>query len=136
MDLFEELGLEHAEMPASNSPFDLMASLDDTYGFDQDEASVDARCAEARLLMFNEYHETDPDAFHRRATVLCNTLEVELEAYLDEYEDVEALVEAFNEVLARRGEERCFAVGEDTYVLLLFRAERPARLEELGEPYS
>lgn len=132
MNLFEELGLEHAEMPATNSAFDLMAALDETYGFEQDN---DAACVEARVLMFNEFHETDPDAFERRMRLLIPTLEVELDCHLEEYEDIEALIEAFTAVLAVNGNEECFAVGEDTYVLLVFRESRPARLEAFGEPF-
>lgn len=133
MNLFEELGLEHAETPTSNSAFDLMAALDETYGFEQ---ASDARCAEAKVLMFNEFHETDPGAFERRMTLLTQVLEVQFDCHMDEYEDVEALIEAFTAVLSARGNHECFAVGEDTYVLLLFRESRPARLGELGEPYE
>ena len=132
MTLFEELGLEHAEMPGSNSAFDLMSALDETYGFEQ---ASDAHCVEAKALMFNEFHETDADAFERRMNLMTRALEIDLACHIDEFEDIEALIEAFTAVLAAEGsDERCFAVGEDTYVLLLFRDSRPARLEALGEP--
>lgn len=132
MNLFEELGLEHAEMPTSNDAFELMAALDETYGFEQ---ANDAACVEGRVLMFNEFHETDPEAFERRMRLLTQALEVELDCHIDEFEDVEALIEAFTAVLAVQGNEECFAVGEDTYVLLVFREERPARLGSFGEPF-
>lgn len=133
MTLFEELGLDHAEMPGSRSAFDLMSALDDTYGFDQ---ASDAHCIEAKALMFNEFHETDAGAFERRMSLMTQALEIDLVCQIDEFEDVEALIEAFTVVLAANGSaERCFAVGEDTYVLLVFRDSRPARLEALGEPF-
>jgi hypothetical protein len=132
MNLFEELGLEHAEMPDSNNAFELMSALNNTYGFEQ---ASDAHCVEARILMFSEFPETDPEAFERRMRLMTQALEVELDCHIDEFEDVDALIEAFNAALAARGNEECFAVGEDTYILLLFRESCPDRLGALGELY-
>ena len=133
MNLFEELGLEHAEMPQSKSAFDLMAALDETYGF---EHASDAHCVEAKVLMFNEFHETDPAAFERRMTLITQALEVDLVCHIDEFEDAEALIEAFTGALATAGsDERCFAVGEDTYLLVVFRESLPEGLDALGEAF-
>ena len=79
MDLFEALELPHAVTPATKDAFELMAALNEAYGFDDNDPSIDGRCVEAKVLMFNDLHETPAPAFARRVNLLAHAFGVGVE---------------------------------------------------------
>lgn len=135
--LFESLGLSHAaELSGVAEPSALQFALDDTYGFDMkepDSSTVDARCIDDQILVFNEFHETDPDAFTRRLGAWTAALDIQLPHLdLDTYEVVENLVSAINHAL-RDEPRRCFESGWDNNVALFVRESVPGSFARLSE---
>lgn len=138
-EAFALLVQEARESAGEDDDWLVLHVLSQLYGFETDDPNAAARCVRDRLLVFNEFHETDLDAFTSRLRAFAGALDIEAALAFaprgDDlpYEAIEDLAEALTTALADRA-QRVHVFGVDSDVAVLVRDAIPPEAPPIIRP--